>query len=386
MENNNVYNNLKEVDYNIIRQIEEHAKKYDECSDKKEFLRNISPYEQKVILLNSKRPYEVLSFLDELDLENSRLVVNGLTNEEITKILELFTSEDKKNFYKFFSDLSLVNQFIKYDSNSSEHIKTLSFDRKVDILESAKKETVQSSSKIYESMSLEEQSQAIELVTDADASVALSQVIDSGVNNSLSEYNLNNELQSENLEGKTDVELVINDKELVQEEIEEETKEQEREEELKEEKEEKEESEEIEESKTEGETLINDDSENNFKEQKQFFIDNIQKYINILPELANFDANSNDVYELLSLESKKIIDSDFVENSKTKLNEVSTINHSETSNNNELAIQNLLKNFDEEKRKQEQKEIEEYTNKLVNTNFNIAVENNFENDKVDIKL
>ena len=68
------------------------------------------------------------------------------------------------------------------------------------------------------------------------------------------------------------------------------------------------------------------------------------------------------------------------------MNEVSTINNSETSNNNEIATQNLINKFTEAKRNQERKEIEEYTNKLVNTNFNIDIETVFENDKVDIKL
>lgn len=209
MKSDTINKDLKTADYNVIKRIEEHAKNYEQVSDKKEFLKNVSAYEQKCILLNSKRPYDVLMYLDELDLQSSRLVISELTYEEISKILELFTSEDKKNFYKSFSDLSLVNEFIKYDNNSSEHIKTLSFDRKVDILESTNKDTVQSSSKLYESMSSEEKTKAVELVTDVHASSVLIDIADNNDKNLDKDNNLFKEIKI--LENKT------NEKENVQE-------------------------------------------------------------------------------------------------------------------------------------------------------------------------
>ena len=91
------------INYDLIKKVEEHSKKYSSATDKKEFLKNACAYEQKLILMNSSRPYEVLNYLDELDLKSSRLILSELNYVEITKILELFTSEDKKNFYNTFS-------------------------------------------------------------------------------------------------------------------------------------------------------------------------------------------------------------------------------------------------------------------------------------------
>lgn len=209
MKDNIINSDIKEVDYQILKQIEENAKKYEQASDKKNFLKNVSAYEQKVILLNSERPYDVLMYLDELDLKSSRLVINELSQEEISKILDLFTSEDKKNFYKHFSDLSLVNEFIKYDNNSPEHIESLSFERKIDILESTKEETIEASSKVYESMSSVEQEKAIETITEAEASNVLSDVAN---NESISseQNNLNNDIEIKNIESRSNENLIDN--------------------------------------------------------------------------------------------------------------------------------------------------------------------------------
>lgn len=166
----NLHDYLDEV---TIKKIRDHAKLYETVYDKKEFLKNVSPYEQKIILMNSQKPYEVLNYLDELDLKSSRLLLEQLNNDEIRSIIELFTSEDKKKFYATFSDLSLVNQFIIQDKNSSQHVENLSFERKVELIDSSDKETQEATSVIYESMPYEERVSAAEKVTDIDASYVL---------------------------------------------------------------------------------------------------------------------------------------------------------------------------------------------------------------------
>ena len=102
---------VKKVDYMVLKQLELHAKKYDSAPNKKEFLKNVCAYEQKIILLNSKNPYEVLNYMQELDLKSSKLVLEELSYEEIKRLLELFTSEHKKMFYNSFSSLELVKAY-----------------------------------------------------------------------------------------------------------------------------------------------------------------------------------------------------------------------------------------------------------------------------------
>lgn len=170
----------KEIDYNVIKQIKEHAKKYDLAFDKKEFLKNVSAYEQKVILLESKSPCEVLTYLDELDLKSTKLVLRELTIDEISKILELFTTEDKKRFYNTFSELSVVNEFIMFDKNSSEYINELPLERKIELIDSSNEKTSEATSKVYESMTSEEKTVAVNSITSVDAISAL---------NNSSEYN-----------------------------------------------------------------------------------------------------------------------------------------------------------------------------------------------------
>ena len=170
----------KEIDYNLIKQIKEHAKNYDLSSDKKEFLKNVSAYEQKLILLESKNPCEVLTYLDELNLKSTKLVLRELTVDEISKILELFTTEDKKRFYNTFSELSVVNEFIMFDKNSSEYIKELSIERKIELMDSSNEKTSEATSIVYESMTPEEKTIAVESITSVDAISVL---------NNSSEYN-----------------------------------------------------------------------------------------------------------------------------------------------------------------------------------------------------
>lgn len=153
--------NLMFIDEATIKRMEEHARLYDTAYDKKEFLKNVSIYEQKIILMNSTKPYDVLNYLDELDLKSSRLLLEELTDDEIKSIIALFSSEDKKKFYATFSDLSLVNQFIVQDKNSSEHIQNLSFERKVELIDSSDKKTKEATSVIYESMPYQERGSGI---------------------------------------------------------------------------------------------------------------------------------------------------------------------------------------------------------------------------------
>lgn len=173
MDNITELNAQKNIDFETIKQIREHANLYDSAYDKKEFLKNVSVHEQKIILMNSGKPYEVLSYLDELDLKSSRLLLEELNYDEIKHIISLFSAEDKKRFYATFSDLSLVNQFISQDKNSQQHVQNLSFERKVDLIDSSDKQTQVATSVIYESMPLEERVSAVEKVTDVDAMYAL---------------------------------------------------------------------------------------------------------------------------------------------------------------------------------------------------------------------
>lgn len=173
MDNIDTISNQTILNEESINSIKEHALLYDTAYDKKDFLKNVSPYEQKIILMNSSRPYEVLNYLDELDLKGTRVLLEQLNYDEIKHIISLFTGEDKKKFYANFSDLSLVNQFIVQDRNASDHVEDLSFERKVEILDSSDKETEVATSAIYESMSAEERVSAAEKVTDVDASYTL---------------------------------------------------------------------------------------------------------------------------------------------------------------------------------------------------------------------
>ena len=218
---NKIRNSEKTIDYTVLNQINEHALKYDTATDKKDFLKNVCAYEQKIILLNSIRPYDVLSYLNELDLESSRLVLSELNDFEIKKIIDLFTSEDKKNFYSNFSDLKLVNQFIKNDKNSYDYVDDLSLNRKIELIDSAKVETAQATEKIYKTMSEEEKGIVSTKITKPEASSVLNYV-----ENSVEISVLESDLNDNNIEERTDTiklelekEQLNNEDKLVNEEI-----------------------------------------------------------------------------------------------------------------------------------------------------------------------
>lgn len=210
------------MSYEYLKRLEEHSKLYDFVPDKKSFLRSIIPYEQKLVLLNSSDPYEVLNYLDELDNKATRKILNELTYDEIKKVISLFNSEDKKAFYSHYSDLDLVNQFIVHDKNASEYIDDLTFNRKVDLIDSSNSKTIEATSKVYETMSEEQQDIVSDFVTESSAVSNLSTVEAQAENNSIEEVvEENNSLeQVEN----NQVEQLIN--ETIEEKIEEKLEEQ----------------------------------------------------------------------------------------------------------------------------------------------------------------
>lgn len=176
--NNYVKKEEKDYSYDELLQLQEHAKKYNYETDKKDFLRKVNPQEQKIILLSSQNPYEVLNYLDEIDLEESRDMLNRLTDKEILKMLELFSAENKKMFYATFSQTSLVNRFIVLDKRANDHITNLDLDRKIELLDSSNLSTVEASYKVYESVSPDDRLEVMESITTLDGSVALNRIED----------------------------------------------------------------------------------------------------------------------------------------------------------------------------------------------------------------
>ena len=275
-----------ELSYEQLNQMKEHAKKYDYEVDKKEFLRRITPYEQKLVLLETKNPYEVLTYLDELNFENTRLILNDLTSTEIRKVIDEFSSEDKKNFYANFSDLSLVNQFIKYDVNSKDHITDLKTERKVEILNSSNEQTKESATKVYETIKEEEKDFVMDSINTLDAKLTIDQVVlENQVEQQLDEEQFFEEQEQLNEESEEQ-----------QEELEEEQKEEELEEEQKEEElEEKQEEKPVEQ----------------LNEINNFMRDRISFYIKNIPQFSNINLEEENLYTNLSPELKQIIDNDF---------------------------------------------------------------------------
>ena len=212
--NNDKRRNEHEFNYTELLQMTEHAKKYDLTDDKKIFLKNISPYEQKLVLLESKNPYEVLKYLEELDLPNTKLILNELTTDEILRILELFTSEHKEEFYNNYSDLNLVNKFISNDKNAYQHVEDLDLDRKIEILNSSNSNTVEAASVVYDSISDNEKSEVIKNITTTEGSIALDSV--SSYNEDIT--NENSELQQTSNES-VQVELNNEEQNLIENDV-----------------------------------------------------------------------------------------------------------------------------------------------------------------------
>lgn len=330
----------KEINYDEIKQMEEHAKGYEVAADKKDFLRNISAYEQKIILLNSKNPYEVLNYLDELDLKNSRQILNELSFDEIKQILELFTSEDKQNFYKNFSDLTLVNQFIVHDKSSSNYIKDLSFDRKVNLIDSSNKETVMASAKIYETMPKEERSIVSEVVTTANSISTLSEATDYVESNEASNETAESETntnESNELDNSNENKLM--ELEEINKEILEEVKEEILEENLEENQEAKEENQEAKEENQEAkEEILEGNHQIENPNIEEYVVDEIN--LNSKNEIDNKDSVVNNIDDSSNIWLNKTILEDFeVAKQQAEQIEIEKIKQNITSTNKELDMQ-----------------------------------------------
>lgn len=187
----------KEFSYEELLKINEHASTYELALDKKYFLRHIIPYEQKIILLNSINPYEVLRCLEEIDLKNTNLIINSLSYDEIFRLINLFSKEDKERFYSSFSNLEFVNQFMVYDKNAKDHVQDLTFDRKVELLDSSSKKTAVSTNIVYNSMSDQEKISANKKITSVDGVSTLYEVSDYINSNTHSENDKENNNQSD---------------------------------------------------------------------------------------------------------------------------------------------------------------------------------------------
>lgn len=299
-------------------QIQNHSKLYEVESDKKEFLKKITPYEQKLILLNSSKPAEVLNYLDELNMENTKILLSELNSEEITRMLERFSSEDKQIFYKYFNDLELVNKFIKYDDNAKDHVKDLDFERKIEILDSSKQETIAATLKVYDSMSTQEQIKIEENLTNADSSVALETVsLDFIEENSIEEnFNENNNV----------LEQPIKEVEQQEEEI------------L------------IEENNKENQEQNDKNNDDEALQQKnEFYKKRLEYYIENIPQFKNAEKDSIIEYEVLSSELRSIVDNDFdsvLANNKVDLDnaiDVVDLFHESVKQQEMIEIDNIIK-------------------------------------------
>lgn len=323
----------EDIDYDTLQKIKEHASEYEFEPDKKNFLKNITSLEQKIILLNSDEPYEVLKYLDELDMKKCDIILNGLTYEEISKIINLFSSQDKMEFYQHFSHLELVNKFIKQDSNSSEFVEDLTFDRKVELLDSATSNTVEATSIVYDSMNDFEKNKAhVEVQTGGGVSTLseISSTNDTKIESNTAEATI----ESQTLEGQKNLDLEqiqIEKENLVNQEdkpLEEEliVIEEKNEEKL--------------------EKIIEEESELVHNEQK------IDEFSNIIDENSNLGV-------------------DLLDNS---------INDEMLENNQFINIQDNLGQFQQAKKTCEKQEIDNLTNRLENIN-----DNKNKNDNKNIK-
>lgn len=209
-----------------------------------------------------------------MDLKNTNQLINNLNDQVILELLSLFTSEDKKSFYSRFSDLELLNRFIKFDKNASEHVADLNIDRKVELLNSSDKTLVEASSKVYDTISEDDKEAVLDKVFTVDGISALSEVT--------SEETLqqNNEVISE--VGKVKQENTTINVEEEKEDIGSQTKEMKIDEEVK-----------------THENLIFD-----------FFKFNIQYYVNIFPVLKEADIDSL-TFESILLEIITQIEKDY---------------------------------------------------------------------------
>jgi len=318
MDYNNIIKNENEISYEYLNRIKEHAKNYDYSPNKKEFLRSVSPYEQKLILLTCKKPYDALIFLNELNLKETKEILNELNYEEIHQILERFSLEDKRSFYENFSYLNLVNDFITHDKDATEIIEPLTNERKIDLLNSSDKSTIEASSKIYESIPEDQRDIVAESVTTLNGSAALSEAVsleethesqelqENIATENLDSNLINQEQQIEELQEEQD----NKDEQQKQENQEEQEKQEEIEEQNKQDKQEKPEKQEELEIK---ENLIIDDNID-VKEENNGFIEKKE-------ESNNLELFKEIMYETEKLEIEKLltlVDNPSLEGTKEK--------------------------------------------------------------------
>lgn len=286
--------NQKYYNYNDLAQMQEKAKKIDYESDKKSFLKAMNPLEQKMALFFSRRPYDIINYLDSLNNNETNIMLNEMTNEEISKLLEQFTSEDKNNFYSTFSNSNLVNKFIANDKQAFTHVDELDLERKIELLDSSKVATKKATEEIYNSLSSKEKVAVEDKITSTEGSLVVDNVIES------SEDNLEN--------------VVVEEQEL------QETKndEQELQEIKNEEQEEK-----PEEKKEEQEEVQKEVQKEQSKEINNFLKNRLEQYKKQNQKFKDIDITNPNIFSLLSDELKEIVTNDFnslTEEQKNKLN------------------------------------------------------------------
>ena len=302
--------NEKYYNYNDLEQMQEKAKKIDSESDKKNFLREMNPLEQKMALFSTKRPYDIINYLNSFDYKETNMMLNELTNEEILQLLELFTAEDKKNFYSTFSNSMLVNKFIANDKQAFTHVDELDLERKIELLDSSKKDTQEASKEIYNSLSVDEKELVEDKITTLEGSLAIENIIQT------SENNVENDLIVE-AEKLQEPEIV---KEELQQEEQQESKEKEK---------------------------PKDVQEEQLQEMNEFLKSRLEHYKKENPEFETIDINNPNLFISLSDKLKEFVINDFnliKKEQKNKLDQQDLLQEFQKSKENcEIEIINSIK-------------------------------------------
>ena len=166
----------KYIDANTLKEIKEHAKQYDTSPDKREFLKEVGAYEQKLILMTSSHPCDVLRFLSEINSKITKIVLESIDSNFILNILNKFTADDKKWFYRHYPNADIVNKFITSDDLSKQYIEQLPLERKVEIIASSTTDTYAASKEVYSTLS---ESDIMEITTnDSIPSVVTDKITD----------------------------------------------------------------------------------------------------------------------------------------------------------------------------------------------------------------
>lgn len=273
----------KYYNYNDLEQMKEKAKKIDYEPDKKSFLRTMNPLEQKMALFFSRRPYDIINYLGDLNNKDTNMMLNELTNEEISKLLEQFTAEDKRNFYSNFSNSVLVNRFIANDKQAFNHVDELDLERKIELLDSSKVSTTKATETIYDSLSTNEKAEVESKITSIEGSIVIDNVIEPNENN------LEN-----NVEETEELDVVKENEQKIQlEEI-------------------KEEKEQLKEEKVEEKEKIEEKiQENKLKEINNFLKVKLEQYKQQNAKFNDINIDNPELFNSLSEELKEIVVNDF---------------------------------------------------------------------------